>query len=201
VVTSLPGAPLPPSALDAVRRAARALESAGWVVEEVTPPELTAVDDVFVNLLADELGVIARQLQPVLSESLLDHLERLCRFANARQIPRAKLYTERSRLIRRWSGFFASYPVLIGPNLASPLWPIDADMDPSTGIELLERATRFIAPGNALGIPSLALPLGLSNALPTSVLVYADLWREDLCLQAAQIIESAAGAPVVIDPL
>ncbi len=95
VVTSLPGAP-PPSALDAIRRAARALESAGWVVEEVTPPELTTVDDVFVNLLADELGVIAGQLQPVLSESLFDHLERLCRFANARRIP-APSSTERSR--------------------------------------------------------------------------------------------------------
>jgi amidase len=200
IVTSLPGAPLGDAATQAVFRAGAALGAAGWEVEEVTLPELTRVNDVFANLLADELRTIAEGLEPLLSESLLGHLDRLCRSVERRKIPRAKLYAERSRLIRQWSGFFASYPVVIGPNLAHPIWPIDADLDPSHGIALLERATRFITPGNALGIPSLALPMGLSDGLPTSVLVYSDLFREDLCLHAAELIEAEVGAASAVEP-
>src|SRR5690606_9496 len=103
---------------------------------------------------------------------------------------RAKLYAERSLLILLWSGFFSSYPVILGPNLGCPIWPIDADLDVHTGIELLESATRFVTPGNALGIPSLALPMGMASGAPTGVLIYSDLWREDLCLRAATIIEA-----------
>jgi amidase len=200
IVSSLPGAPLPAPTTEAIRRAGAALEAAGWAVEEVMPPELATVDAVFTNLLADELGVLARQLEPVISESLFQHLERLSQFAQSRAIPRTKLATERSRLIRQWSNFFASYPVVIGPNLGCPIWPVDADLDPTTGIELLERATRFIAPGNALGIPSLALPMGTAGGLPTSVLIYSDLWREDLCLEAAAIIEAEGGSASVVEP-
>jgi hypothetical protein len=32
------------------------------------------------------------------------------------------------------------------------------------------------------------------------VLIYADLWREDLCLQAAAVIESAIGVMAVVEP-
>ena len=39
-----------------------------------------------------------------------------------------RIHTERSRLIRAWSGFFSGYPVVIGPNWAVPVWPVDADL-------------------------------------------------------------------------
>ena len=47
IVTSLPGAPLPASAVAAVQRAAEGLEGAGWELEEATPPDLQRVLDVF----------------------------------------------------------------------------------------------------------------------------------------------------------
>lgn len=200
IVTSLPGAPVHKGATRAVERAAALLEAAGWIVEEVAPPELTAVNDVFANLLTVELSAIARQLQPLISDSLFGHLDRLCKSTRGRQMPHSRLYPERSRLIRRWSAFFSEYSVMIGPSLGCPIWSIDADLSPSSGVELLERATRFVAPGNALGLPSLAFPMGLVDGLPTSVLIYADLWREDLCLLAAEVIESAIGGMAIAEP-
>ena len=46
----------------------------------------------------------------------------------------------------------------------------------------------FITPGNVLGLPAVALPTGVSDGLPAGVQVYADLYREDLCLLAAEAI-------------
>lgn len=60
---------------------------------------------------------------------------------------------------------------------------------------------RFITPGNVLGLPSIALPMGVADGLPTGVQIYADLWREDLCLDAAETIEGAVTRPTPIAPL
>jgi amidase len=60
---------------------------------------------------------------------------------------------------------------------------------------------QFITPGNLLGIPSVALPTGVANGLPTGVQVYAERWREDLCLDVAGIIEAGVGRITPIDPV
>ncbi|MCA9561394.1 MAG: hypothetical protein KC583_22765, partial [Myxococcales bacterium] len=110
------------------------------------------------------------------------------------------LHVERSRLARAWSGFFDAWPVVIGPTLAAPIWPVDADLDPVEGLPLLDRATRFVLPANLLGLPAVTLPVGLDDGLPQSVQVMADLWREDLCFEAAEVIERAAPRLTPVDP-
>jgi amidase len=181
-------------------RAAQRLRTAGWEVDDVAPPELSRVGEVFAKLLATDISIVAPQLRPYLSEKLFDHLQRMGAASRWRETSNHRLHSERSRLMRAWSAFFSEYPVLIGPNFAGPIWPIDADLDPARGIELLEATVRFVTPGNALGIPCVALPMGLVDGLPEGIAIYADLWREDLCLRAAEIIE--AGNPVApVDPV
>lgn len=192
LVTRLPGAPLEASTVAAIERAGELLRAAGWEVEEAAPPELSRVSEVFGKLLATDLSVIAPQTQPVISEALFAHLMRICRANKLHEASNYRIHSERSRLIRAWSGFFSDYPVVIGPCWAAPVWPVDADLDPESGIALLEDTVRFITPGNALGIPGVAIPMGLAGGLPTAIQIYADLWREDLCLAAAEIIESAS---------
>jgi amidase len=51
-----------------------------------------------------------------------------------------------------------------------------------------------------LGLPSVAVPTGLAQGLPVGVQVVAARWREDLALDAAEIIEAAAPLPTPIDP-
>ncbi|HEX5659117.1 MAG TPA: hypothetical protein VFX59_18110 [Polyangiales bacterium] len=45
--------------------------------------------------------------------------------------------------------------------------------------------------GNVLAIPALALPGRIERGLPTGVQLYADLWREDLCLTAGAVLKRA----------
>jgi amidase len=191
LVTRLPGAPLEGAALAAIARAGDALAAAGWVVDEAEPPELARVSEVFAKLLAADLSVIEPQIRPVISEALSAHLERLCRRARLGEVTHLRIHAERSRLTRAWSAFFADYPIAIGPTWGCPIWPVDADLHPEHGPALLEQTVRFITPGNVLGLPCVTVPTGFAQGLPTSVQIYADLWREDLCLAAAEVVESA----------
>jgi amidase len=200
LVTGIPGVSIPPETVAAVQRAGELLANVGWSVDEVTPPEILRVGEVWHKLIATDWSATLPMAEPVVSPALFDYGMRLCRAAKIHEVSNNRLHGERSRLIRAWSGFLSEYPVAIGPNLTSLPWPLDADLDPTTGLDLVAQATRFILPASALGLPVVALPMRLAQGAPTGIQVYADLWREDLCLDAAEIIERGAGMSVPVDP-
>jgi amidase len=204
LVTSHLGAPLAPPLRRPIERAGVALEAAGWSVEEAEPPELERTGEVFARLLATDLEPQLPELQRFVSDSLLEHLERIVGSARLHEISNHRLHAERSRLARQWSRFFIDYPVLVTPTWGCPVWRVDADMNPSSGLSLLRETTRFILPGNVLGLPCVTLPMCSQTqpgALPDSISIYADLWREDLCLAAAEVIEAAVGRRAPVEPL
>ena len=111
---------------------------------------------------------------------------------------------ERSRLSRLWSVFFVEHPVVIGPTWTWLPFNHDADLDPETGMALLTDTLRFITPDNLLGIPAACVPFGVEGdvdgGLPRGVKIYADRWREDVVLAAAEIVEAAMPPTGPIDP-
>ena len=69
------------------------------------------------------------------------------------------------------------------------------------GVERVAKTATFLLPASLLGFPSLALPIGEIEETPTGVQVMADLWREDLCLQAGADIARQGILATPIDPL
>lgn len=53
---------------------------------------------------------------------------------------------------------------------------------------------------NALGLLAVAGPVGLEGGLPQAVQLVGARFREDICLGAAQEIESRVGSITPIDP-
>jgi Asp-tRNA(Asn)/Glu-tRNA(Gln) amidotransferase A subunit family amidase len=53
---------------------------------------------------------------------------------------------------------------------------------------------------NALGLPAVALPVGIRDGLPQAVQVIGPRYREDLCLDAAAALENRVGIFTPIDP-
>ena len=201
LVTHIPGMEIADATVAAIKRAGHLLADAGWEIEEVHPPELEQVTETWGRLMSTDFTPSLESLRPLVSESLFRYMRDLFRFFDPRQTPNVALHILRSRLARLWSGFFAGYPVLLGPNCTRLPWARDADLDPATGMRLLSDATRFIIPGSLLGLPSVALPMGVTDRLPTGIQIYADLWREDLCLAAAEAIESRQERMTPIDPI
>jgi amidase len=201
LVTRIPGLELPPETVVEIQRAGRILAGAGWKVETAEPPELELVAETWLDLLSIDFSVLMPRIRSMVSRPAYDYVMDMCRMSGARDRPNSDIHATRSRLTRLWSGFFALYPVVIGPTWTQLPWPVDADLEPGTGVRLVLDTVRFITPGNVLGLPSVALPTGAAFGLPTGIQIYSDLWREDVCLEAAEIIEGGVYRPTPIDPL
>jgi amidase len=200
LVTRMPSVEVPPETIAEIERAGEILAAAGWEVEPAEPPELELVTQTWLDLVAIDFSEMLPGLRPAISKPLYDYMMDLCRRGNAGR-PNSEIHATRSRLTRLWSEFFVRYPVAVGPSWTQLPWPADADLEPGTGVQLVLDTVPFITPGNVLGLPSVALPTGVAAGLPTGIQIYADLWREDLCLEAAAVIETAVDRPTPIDPL
>ncbi len=189
---------MPPAFADGVREAGRALEAAGYQVVEATPPGVEMATTVWRVLMhfgiVDDLPILRQLITPAAAVVLEQTI-------SSSAMPAAAAFVERRRLQREWSQFFAEHSVVVGPTWCAGPFPHDADLDPETGMDIILDRLPFIIPGNVLGIPSVALPVGLgADGLPLGVQVYADLWRDDLSLAAAQVIEDGLGTLTPIDP-
>jgi amidase len=201
IVTQMPYSTLPESTVAAIRKAGEVLAAAGYEVEEAVPPELARVNEIWAHVLNADLQQALPLLTPVMSGSAIEMLRLLLRRFDPARKTITEIYTERDRLAVAWSAFFQDYPVVIGPTWADLPFLHDADLDPETGIDTTLNRLQFITPGNLLGIPSVALPTGVADGLPTGVQVYAERWREDLCLEVASVIEARLGRITPIDPV
>jgi len=108
--------------------------------------------------------------------------------------------TERDGLMLRWMTFFQEWPLLILPTLCD-LPPRQAtDTTPDGQKEILTSArVALLAP--LFGLPGLAVPVGSHGKLRTGVQILAMRNREDLCLDAGEVIEAAEGVVMPIDPV
>lgn len=70
----------------------------------------------------------------------------------------------------------------------------------AAGVAEILRGMRMALAVNALGLPAVALPVGIGDDLPQSVQVIGPRYREDLCLDAAATLEDRVGTITPIAP-
>ncbi|HBP13983.1 MAG TPA: indole acetimide hydrolase [Gammaproteobacteria bacterium] len=200
IVTSIPGCELPPATIAAIEESGEILSGQGWEVTTVEPPELERVLDVWGNILLEGMADGLEEMSNLLSPEIHQQLIEVEKYFNPGSGSLNTTLGERQRLRILWSQFLTEHTVVVGPTWTNLPFPCNADLVPVSGAELVVNTLRFIVPGNALGIPGLALPMGVADGLATGVQIYADLWRDDLCLLAGQCIERGVDAITPIDP-
>ena len=177
VLPEPPGASTHPAIGATVRRAAQALDAAGYAVEEVRPPRYEDVLSCWSRLMVgDFTSVLGSLPQPM---------------------------AERDGIARAWSIFMADWPLLLSPTWTQ--LPFEHGFDCATpvgGIETMQ-LMRPVLPANLLGLPSACVPAGRDEptGLPIGVLITGRRFREDLCLDAAEAIEARLGPTTPIDPV
>ena len=191
-----------PDVAAAVRGAGAALAGAGYAVEEVEPPDVAGVARCWTAIVMNETRHVT---QPVLRQHGGADLNRSLDFflAATPDVDLAgymKALGERTRHVRDWMLFLERYPLVVGPVSTEP--PFEVGFDTTTAERAGEvfTAQRLLIAVNLLGLPAVAVPTGIAKGLPLGVQVIGSRYREDLCLDAAEVIEARHGLPTPIDP-
>ncbi len=196
------GAPADPAVVAAVRQAGAWLAEAGYLVEEVEPPSLAEAHELWKLIANDEARLfmwsaieqfgdegVRRSFGWMLDDSpVLDHAAHL------------KAFAKRSTLVRRWQQFMERYPLVLGPVSGEPPFPWGWDVESAATMARVMRAqeSQFAVP--VLGLPAVSVPTGLAGGLPMGVQLIGPRFREDLVLEAAEVIEARCPPMTPIDP-
>jgi amidase len=186
---------------EGVRIAGRALEKAGYEVEEIDPPLVFESYLAWSELMMTSLEVARPLLNMFLGEGGQRFLE-LTRIEYPPATPEsmALMHQSRYKVEKAWREFMTNYPLIVGPVWTQPPFAHGYDIiDRDTAMKVVE-LFRFIMPANLLGLPAACVATGVANGLPTGVQIMGTLFRDDLCLDAAQIVEDEIGALTPIDP-
>jgi amidase len=186
---------------DGVRRAGQALADAGYEVDEVEPPLLFDAYFEWAELMSTTLAVTMANDLGLIGEGGLRFLELTDGgFPAATPESTTLLHQNRFRVARAWREFFTKHPLIVGPTWTQPPFPLGFDIaDAESALKVVEMV-RFVLPANLLGLPAACVPVGFAGETPTGVQIIGDLFRDDLCLTAAEAIEQSLGVLTPIDP-
>jgi len=186
----------------AVRAAGLALAEAGYAVEEVEPPAVDAVAANWATLVFNEMR---HMTLPYIERHGGEDLNRcteliLSGVADLDVDTYMRALAERTRHIREWMVFMERYALVVGPVSTEPPFEVGFDVKDADTTARVLRAQRLLVAVNLLGLPAVAVPCGLSEGVPLGVQVIGSRYREDLCLDAAEVIEARHGLTTPIDP-
>jgi len=191
-----------PAVAAGVEQAAQALADAGYIVEEVEPPLVEEALNMWSHLAITEIfTLVYPMIQPIISQDSASFLNLVAELYPAFDLPTyAFTLADRNRIARAWSLFMADYPLVLGPVSTGQPFPVGADASDKAGLGEFIRSLRLVVTANLLGLPAAVVPVGISDGLPQSVQLIGNLYRDDMCLDAAEAIEARAGVFTPIDP-
>ena len=112
----------------------------------------------------------------------------------------ARLLIRRATLLRQWLTFLESYAVVVMPVSAELPFENHLDMPGDDAFARVWRAQMPQLGLRYLGLPGLTVSTGLLGRTPVGVQVVSGRYREDLCLAAAEAIETSGTPPSPVDP-
>jgi amidase len=202
VVPEVPGGYSHPAQVAAVRLAGKHLKEAGYFVEEVLPPDMERGAELWHQIcVTDTFGSLWPNVQKMGDP---DAIASMTAWLDLHKPVGLETYiaalTEREALLLRWMAFFQQWPLVIMPTLCDlpPKQVTDITRD---GQKKILESMRAVLLAPLLGLPGLAVPVGSHEKLRTGVQIMAMRNREDLTLDAAEIIEAAEGVVAPIDPV
>lgn len=187
-----------PSVADAVKAAARCLANAGYAVEEVPLPRVSEAASLWRLLVMNDMR---RGLLPgVLKHG--DEAARITMLAMLQHTPESDFGTyiegleRRTTILREWLVFLEQYPLVLLPVSMEPPFKQGLDLEGTDAMEWIMKAQAPLLSVPTLGLPAVSVPTGVAHGPPLGVQLVASRFREDICLDAAEVIEAQCPIPI-----
>jgi amidase len=157
---------------EGVRKAARALADAGYPVDEIEPPSIDeAAKALLVMLSTPGMRAVWQTFSPMLPPDTGQFMSAFFEVAgDPDAVTAAQSFVTRHCLLRAWGEFQQTHPLIVAPIFTDV--PFEAGTDLADGrVAETIRGMRMAMAVNALGLPAVALPVGIGDGLPQSVQV------------------------------
>ena len=185
----------------ATRTAANHLSRAGYAIEEVHAPDFHEAAMLWNRIAGtDVLTALAPNVTKYADETAKISLAGWQSVAPPQDLAGyIQALADRDWLIRRWLNFLAEYPIILMPSSCALPHLASADASIAGKQNVMATNPQQIAIP-LLGLPSLQVPVGHEGKLRLGVQLVAARFREDLILEAGEVIEAAEGPILPVDP-
>ncbi|MFE4017339.1 amidase [Streptomyces sp. NPDC059101] len=203
VVADPAGVGVHPQIRAAIDEAATELERAGYAVEEVRIPRLNEALECYGTLIMTEFGVKWPRIRQLLSEKGAQHIDLFMERTPHTELAEFLRQTGvRLTVQRDWAKLLDAYPLLLGATCPQPVpgfnvLPDDTDAESHARMML---AGALCTVTSLVGVPAVSVPTGFAEGMPQGVQLIGQMYREDRCLEAAEVIERHFGVLAPIDP-
>lgn len=191
--TAPDGMQIAPEVAQALRDAAKALQAAGWQVEEVDCPSMRAPAEINEQLWITDMRAGADRMLEKEGEAdsqfVYEHMQ--ARVTPLDVTGLQGVLQRRVGMIREWEAFLSRYPVLLCPVSGALPFAQQQDVQSEAAFSAIMEAQLPQRALPALGLPCLAVATGFAAEAPVGVQLVAARFREDILLHAGQDIENA----------
>ena len=188
------GYPLHPEIAAGIDRAAGFLADAGYAVEEVEVPTIMDAARAWFNVAIYEikvaLGPLAKEHGSEMINNIFGWYYDMADMVDAAGYMHG--VANRLGIIRPWTVFLAEYPLVLSPFLMRPTYDYDYD-ETFEGTKDIFDSAIYSYGVNYMGLPAGNVPIGLVDERPCGIQLIGQRFREDLILDAMQVVEDHIG--------
>lgn len=176
-----------------------ALLDAGYVVEEVEPPNVfEAGRNGYRALMGEVYAMMKQDVEAAGSETISKifevYFQEFPPFAGTELL---QMMAKRSHYAREWALFTEDYPLVLTPFLPQPFFKPDRDTEGAEGVHEVLGCAVYSYAMNFMGLPAACVPAHLAQLetgpQPVNVQIVARRWREDMAVDASIAIEQRVG--------
>jgi amidase len=183
-----------------VQAAADALTTAGYEVVPADPPVMEAYIS-WRSLLLSDTRLLWPIIRPIISSGADSFMQAMFEIEPPFDLAEYSAgLASRLGIARAWAHFQETRPLILGPVCTRQPFLVGRDVSGVEAVRAIADSMCLTVAVNNLGLPSVAVPVGIANCLPQGVQVIGPRYREDLCLAAAEAIETQLGVITPIDP-
>ena len=188
------GYPVHPDILAGLDRAAELLTAAGYQVEEIEVPSIMEAARAWFSVaileIKEGLDPIAREHGSEAIQNAFDYFYAMSDMVDYQGY--MKGVGERSGIIRPWNVLLDEFPLILTPFMMRPTYDYDYDETFAGAKDIFDSAI-YSYGINYLGLPAGNVPIGIVDGRPNGVQIVGQRFREDLILDALQVIENDVG--------